>query len=132
MMLKGRSFLTGILVGAMCGAFGIRSLVAETADPPAYLVLNTDQYKADPIFYHALVAAVAGGFKGKVLVEDAKPTAVDESADLPAGTISLIAFNTMADLTAFRESQKYKDVLASISHASKVRHFALEGRPSAK
>jgi hypothetical protein len=38
----------------------------------------------------------------------------------------------MADLTAFRESQKYKDVLASISHASKVRHFALEGRPSAK
>jgi uncharacterized protein (DUF1330 family) len=132
MKLKGRSFLAGIVVGAVCGAFGIRSLVAETVEPPAYLVVNTDQYKSDPIFYHSMVSAVIAGFKGKVLVEDARPAAVDDTADLPAGTISLIAFNTMADLKAFRDSQKYKDVLATVTHASKVRHFALEGRPSAK
>lgn len=129
-MLKSRNFIGGIVVGAVC-AFGIRSLIAEPLEPPAYLVVNTDKYKQDPTFYHSLVSAVVTMSRGKILVEDAKPTAVDDSPDLPEGTISLLAFNSMADLKAFRDSQKYQDLLGAHAQTSKVKHFALEGRPEA-
>jgi uncharacterized protein (DUF1330 family) len=121
-------FIAGILVGALCGAVGIKSLVAEQVAATAYLMVSTDDFKLDPIFYHKMVAATASRFKGKVLVEDDKPKAVD-SSPLPVGTVSLLAFNSMDDLKAFWDSPAYQGTLRSIDKTSKLKFFALEGRP---
>lgn len=127
MKLKLSGFLAGSIVGAVIGACGIGSLLAQPARPPAYLVVNTDKYVVEPILYHRIVAAAVLGFKGRILVEDAKPEAVDTS-EPPAGSVTLIAFDSMDDLKNFRDSSHYQGALRSIEATSKIKHYAIEGR----
>ncbi len=129
MLRLNRSFVVGALIGVFGAAIGIRSLIAETAAPPVYLVIESESAKDEAsIRYAELLGATLAPFKGRMLSQDATAISVDESAPLP-GTISLVTFETTADLKAWWDSPFHQALVHAREKVAKSRTFALEGHP---
>jgi uncharacterized protein (DUF1330 family) len=127
-MLAKRGFVAGALIGALCGTFGVEPVVAQTAPPAAYLVINTEQFQSDQGFYYKMVEATVTRFNGKILTQNAIPVGVDAS-ELPTSTVTLIGFANMADLKAWWDSPFFQGLLKANEKTSKIHSFAIEGRP---
>jgi uncharacterized protein (DUF1330 family) len=134
-MLLNRNFVVGALFGALCAASGAGALIAETAEPAAYVVIQTEDLKADanPRFSEMLASTLMS-FKGRAFAQEAKPVGLDASEtsntppDAPNVGISIIAFDRMTDLKAWWNSPFRKPLFEAREKVSKLRVFAVEGR----
>src|SRR5258708_3434585 len=124
--------LTGAVVAASCAAFGVGSLIAETAASAAYIVIETGDLKgeANPR-YAEMVASTLAPFKGRIVAQDASPVALAASEppkDAPNVGISIVAFDNLTDLKAWWNSPFQKALFQSREIVSKSRVFSVEGR----
>ena len=112
------------IVGAVGGTF----LHAQTAVPPAYLIAEVQV--TDPDTWKQYVAALPGTlapYKVRTLVR-ANPVAIDSSTP-PAGTLVVLAFNSMDDVKAFWNSPAYQAIIPLREKAAKTRVYAVQGMP---
>ena len=121
--------LVAVAVGAtIVGAVGGTFLHAQTAAPPAYAIAEVQV--TDPEIWKQYLAALPGTlapYKTRTLVR-AVPVALDSSTP-PAGTLVVIAFNSMDDVKAFWNSPAYQAIIPLREKSSKTRVYAVQGVP---
>jgi len=116
-----------LLAGIGVGAVAVKGLHAQ-AKPPAYAiaevqVTDPDTWKQ----YLAALPATLEPYKTRTLVR-AVPVALDSSTP-PAGTLVVIAFNSMDDVKAFWNSPAYQAIIPLREKSAKTRVYAVEGVP---
>ena len=127
--LQGSYCTRRLAVGAtIVGAVGGTFLHAQTAVPPAYIIAEVQV--TDPDTWKQYLAALPGTlepYKTRTLVR-AVPVALDSSTP-PAGTLVVIAFNSMDDVKAFWNSPAYQAIIPLREKSSKTRVYAVQGVP---
>jgi uncharacterized protein (DUF1330 family) len=127
--MKARTKLIAVAAGSMMiGVAGGMVLHAQTAVPPAYLVAEVQV--SDPDTFKQYLAALPGTlapYKVKTLARGAA-VAVDASA-VPAGSVVVLAFNSMDDLKAWWNSPAYQAIIPLREKSAKTRAYALPGVP---
>jgi uncharacterized protein (DUF1330 family) len=99
-----------------------------TAVPPAYIIAEVQV--TDPDIWKQYLAVLPGTlepYKTRTLVR-AVPVALDSSTP-PAGTLVVIAFNSMDDVKAFWNSPAYQAIIPLREKSSKTRVYAVQGVP---
>jgi uncharacterized protein (DUF1330 family) len=112
------------IVGAVSGTF----LHAQTVAPPAYLIAEVQV--TDPDTWKQYLTALPGTlapYKTRTLAR-ANPVALDNSAP-PAGSLVIIAFNSMEDVKAFWNSPAYQAIIPLREKSAKTRIYAVQGMP---
>jgi len=126
---KAAIALVAVAVGAtIVGAVGGTFLHAQTAVPPAYIIAEVQV--TDPDIWKQYLAVLPGTlepYKTRTLVR-AVPVALDSSTP-PAGTLVVIAFNSMDDVKAFWNSPAYQAIIPLREKSSKTRVYAVQGVP---
>ena len=121
--------LGAVGVGAnILGAVGGTFLHAQTAVPPAYVIAEIQV--TDPDTWKQYVAALPGTlapYKVRTLAR-ANPVALDSSTP-PAGTLVVLAFNSMEDVKAFWNSPAYQAIIPLREKSAKTRVYAVQGMP---
>ena len=121
--------LGAVAVGAtIVGAVGGTFLHAQTAVSPAYLIAEVQV--TDPDTWKQYVAALPGTlapYKVRTLAR-ANPVALDSSTP-PAGTLVVLAFNSMEDVKAFWNSPAYQAIIPLREKSAKTRIYAVQGMP---
>jgi uncharacterized protein (DUF1330 family) len=121
--------LGAVAVGAtIVGAVGGTFLHAQTAVSPAYLIAEVQV--TDPDTWKQYVAALPGTlapYKVRTLAR-ANPVAFDSSTP-PAGTLVVLAFNSMEDVKAFWNSPAYQAIIPLREKSAKTRIYAVQGMP---
>jgi uncharacterized protein (DUF1330 family) len=121
--------LGAVAVGAtIVGAVGGTFLYAQTAVPPAYVIAEVQV--TDPDIWKQYVAALPGTlapYKVRTLARTT-PVALDSSTP-PAGTLVVLAFNSMEDVKAFWNSPAYQAIIPLREKSAKTRVYAVQGMP---
>ena len=117
------------IAGLFLGAMGMSVLHAQTATAPAYLVSNIAEVKDPELMkkYSAGAPATVAAFGGKVIAR-ATPVMLDDRG-ATTGTVFLIQFPSMKNLTDWFHSPGYSAVRPFRENASTGRLYAIEGLP---
>ena len=115
-----------VLVGVGIGAVSMHALRAQ-ANPPAYLITeitvkNEDGYTRE--FLPARAKAIQGA-GGKYIVRTGQSVAVAGQA--PAQRIIIVQFDNIDKLSAFTESDGFKDSEAIGDRYADIRVYGVEG-----
>ena len=121
--------LVGLAVASMVvGLIGGTFLHAQTAVPPAYLVAQVQV--TDPDTFKQYLAALPGTmapYKVRTLART-NPVALDSSTP-PAGSLAVLAFNSMEDVKAWWNSPAYQAIIPLREKSAKTRIYAVQGMP---
>ena len=121
-------------IGVMVGAGGMSVLQAQTAEPAAFIVSNTQEVKDPDLLkkYQAAAPATQVPFGGHPLVRAAMPQMLPgqsgawAQAGLPKGTIVIIEFPSMKNLLAWWNSPAYSGIRKQREQATAGQMFAVE------
>jgi uncharacterized protein (DUF1330 family) len=120
--------LVGILPAGFAGMAGvINASQAQGAKKPAFVIANVDV--TDPAAFSAYAAKVPETLKaynGRLMVRS-KPISKEGAA--PAGTIVLIAFDSLADAEKWYASPEYRPLIPERERAAKTQLYMVEGLP---
>ena len=127
--MNAKSKLVAVALGAgFVGLVGGTFLHAQTAVPPAYVIAEVQV--SDPDTFKQYLAALPGTlapYKVRTLAR-ANPTALDASTP-PAGSLVILAFNSMDDIKAWWDSPAYQAIVPLREKSSKTRAYAVQGVP---
>jgi uncharacterized protein (DUF1330 family) len=121
--------LVAVALGAgLVGLIGGTFLHAQTAVPPAYVIAEVQV--SDPDTFKQYLAALPGTlapYKVRTLAR-ANPAALDSSTP-PAGSLVILAFNSMDDIKAWWDSPAYQAIIPLREKSSRTRAYAVQGMP---
>jgi uncharacterized protein (DUF1330 family) len=112
----------------MAGVAGGTFLHAQTAVPPAYVIAEVQV--TDPDTFKQYLAALPGTlapYKVRTLTR-AGAVALDASTP-PAGSVVVLAFNSMDDVKAWWSSPAYQAIIPLREKSAKTRAYAVPGIP---
>ena len=117
-----------MLTGFGLGAVAVQGLHAQ-AKPPVYYVgeiepTNLDAYTKE---YAPKAQAVIKAAGGRFLAAGQKVTAIE--GDPPKPRVAIIAWDSMEQIQAWRNSAAFKELLPTRETMAKFRAFTVEGVP---
>jgi uncharacterized protein (DUF1330 family) len=127
--MGAKSNLVAVAVGAtIVGAVGGTFLHAQTAAPPAYVIAEVQVTDPDTFKqYLAVLPGTLAPYKVRTLAR-ANPVALDNSTP-PAGSLVVLAFNSMEDVKAWWNSPAYQAIIPLREKSTKTRVYAVQGMP---
>jgi uncharacterized protein (DUF1330 family) len=117
-----------MLAGFGLGAVAVQGLHAQ-AKPPVYYVAeieptNLESYTKE---YAPKAQAVIKAAGGRFLAAGQKVTAIE--GDPPRPRVAIIAWDSMEQIQAWRNSAAFKELLPTREKMAKFRGFTVEGLP---
>jgi uncharacterized protein (DUF1330 family) len=124
-----RAKLAAVAAGSMMvGVVGGTFLHAQTAVPPAYVIAEVQV--TDPDTFKQYLAALPGTMAPhKVKTLTRAPAVALDSSTPPAGSVVVLAFNSMDDVKAWWNSPAYQAIIPLREKSAKTRAYAIPGVP---
>jgi uncharacterized protein (DUF1330 family) len=116
------------IASTVVGVFGGAFLHAQTAAAPAYLIAEVQVNDPDTFKqYLAALPDTMAPYKVRTLARST-PVALDTSPP-PAGSLVMLAFNSMEDVKAWWNSPAYQAIIPLREKSAKTRIYAVQGMP---